>query len=139
MNELKLCIPILVILIVNSIFVQRPQKHNRRNQIIHRHLTKAKSIPFLKHRGPTLLSGTQNIFETPSDHPSPPHLSIHFALWIDGTSLFPGLGQLWLSLGLSLLSVPPCGIIFCQPLPISFFSSLSISLALLKTCLFSMS
>ena len=57
------------------------------------------------------------------------------------TPLFPGLGQLWLSLGLSLLLAPPCGIVFRQPLAIPFSqnSNLSTSLALLKTCLFSRS
>ena len=42
----------------------------------------------------------------------------HNALQIDRTSLFPGLEQLWLSLGLSLLLVPPCGIVSCRPLGI---------------------
>src|SRR6218665_2272726 len=32
------------------------------------------------------------------------------------SSLLPGLGQLWLSLGLSLLFVSPCGIVIRRPL-----------------------
>jgi len=57
-------------------------------------------------------------YQTPLDLPSPPHLYVLFTLLIDETSLFPGLGQLWLSLGLSLLLVPTCGIVFCLPLAI---------------------
>ena len=33
-----------IIVIVNSRFLERPQKRSRRNQLIHRRLTKAKSI-----------------------------------------------------------------------------------------------
>src|SRR6218665_942534 len=33
-----------IIVIVNSVFLQRPQKRSRGNQLIHRHLSKAKSI-----------------------------------------------------------------------------------------------
>src|SRR6218665_259184 len=71
-----------------------------------------------------------NIFVTPLDLPSPPHLYVLCALWIDGTSLFPGPGQLWLSLGLSLLSVPPCGIVFHRPLAIPFSLLICISVDL---------
>jgi len=35
---------LLVIVIVNSRFLERPQKRSRRNQLIHRRLTKTKSI-----------------------------------------------------------------------------------------------
>src|SRR6218665_1199154 len=55
--------------------------------------------------------------------PSRPHVYFLFALWIN--SLFPGLGQLWLSLGPSLLSVPPCEIVFCRSLAIRFSSLLN--------------
>jgi len=34
----------LIIVIVNSRFLERPQKRNRKNQLIHRRLTRTKSI-----------------------------------------------------------------------------------------------
>ena len=37
-------LPCRQIVIVNSWFLERPQKRSRRNQLIHRHLTKTKSI-----------------------------------------------------------------------------------------------
>jgi len=40
----KYLLELLVIVIVNSWFLERPQKRNRRNQLIHRRLTKTKSI-----------------------------------------------------------------------------------------------
>src|SRR6218665_1340856 len=43
-TQLKLHKPTIVIVIVNSRFLERPQKRNRGNQLIHRHLTKTKLI-----------------------------------------------------------------------------------------------
>src|SRR6218665_3194340 len=63
-----------------------------------------------------------------------PHLYILFVLWIDRMSLFPGLGQLWLSLGLSLLSVHPCGIVSCQPLASSLLICPPLQLFLKPVC-----
>src|SRR6218665_4159918 len=34
----------IIVVIVNSTFLERPQKRSRRNQLIHMHLTKTKSI-----------------------------------------------------------------------------------------------